>query len=129
MLSRAEILTTVDTIASNRLFVDPTWLVDPETSIALTRTLEKLGLIELLPDRVTMKYTNLGKELNIDLQQLFMGQWEPWEAPWVLEEHKLLDETECEALFDLMETDEYEAELRAHVQQAYRDYHRVMRVH
>ena len=76
-----------------------------------------------------MKYTNLAKELDIDLQQLFMGLWDPCEAPWVLEEHKLVDESECEALFDLMETDEYEATLRARVQQAYRDYHKVMRVH
>jgi hypothetical protein len=132
MLSRSEILTTVDTIATKRLFVDRTWLVDHETSIALSRTLEKLGLIEVLPDGVTMKYTNLGNELDVGLQQLFMGHWEPCEAPWVLEERQLLDESECEALFDLMETmetDEYEAKLRARVQQAYRDYHKVMRFH
>src|SRR4029077_13497685 len=129
MLSRTEILTTVDTIASKRLFVDRSWLVDREKSIDLDRTLEKLGLIEFLPDGVTMRNTKLGNELDIDLQQLFMGQWEPWEAPWVLEERQLLDESECEALFDLMEADEYEAELRARVQQAYRDYHKVMRFH
>jgi len=127
MISRTEILTTVDAIASKRLFVDRTWLVDRETSIALNTTLKKLGLIELLPDGG--RYTNLGKELDIDLQELFMGLWEPCEAPWVLEDHKLLDESECDALFDLMETDEYEAKLRARVQQAYRDYHKVTRVH
>jgi hypothetical protein len=129
MLSRTEILATADTIASKRLFVDRTWLVDRETSIDLDRTLEKLGLIEFLPDGVTMRNTKLGNELDIDLQQLFMGQWEPCEAPWVLEDHKLVDASECEALFDLMETDAYEAKLRARVQQAYRDYHKVMRVH
>ena len=129
MLNRTKILTTVDTIASKRLFVDRTWLVDRETSIALDRTLKKLGLIDILPDGVTVRNTNLGNELNIDLQQLFMGQREPCDAPWVLEKHKLLDESECGALFDLMETDDYEAGFRARVQQAYRDYHKVMRFH
>jgi hypothetical protein len=129
MLTRTETSTILDAIASKRLFLDRTWLVDRETSIALDSIQEKLGLIQLLPDGVTVRVTSLGKELDMDLQQVFMGQWEPCEAPWVLKDHKLLDESECEALFDLMETDEYEAKLRGRVQQAYRDYHKVMRVH
>ena len=129
MLNKTEILGTVDTIASKRLFVDRKWLVDRETSIALNRTLEKLGLIEFLQDGVTMRYTKLGNELDIALQELFMGQWDPCDAVWVLEDRQLLDDSERDALVDLMETDEYETQLRARVQDAYRTYHNVMHVH
>ena len=103
--------------------------MDRETSIALNRTLEKLGLIEFLQDGVTMRYTELGNELDIALQELFMGQWDPCDAVWVLEDRQLLDDSERDALFDLIETDEYETQLRARVQDAYRTYHNVMHVH
>ena len=45
MLSRTEILTTVDAIATRRLFGQEKWLVDsPITASALTKSLQTLGL-------------------------------------------------------------------------------------
>ena len=77
MLSKTEILATVDTIASQRLFVDQKWFVDPKTANSLHSTIKELGLIEPAPNNGT-KLTTLGTELNIDLQEVFMGLWEPW---------------------------------------------------
>jgi hypothetical protein len=84
MISKTEILTTVDAIASRRLFSEPKWLVEgPITANALDRTLQTLGLAEPLPGGGS-RHTNLGKELNIDLQEVFMGLIDPWDAVHIL---------------------------------------------
>jgi hypothetical protein len=131
MLNKTEILTTVDAIATRRLFGQEKWLVDsPITASALMKTLQTLGLEEHLPNG-SIRCTNLGKEFNIDLQQVFMGLFEPWDAVHVLVDHHLIAEDEADMLFDLLEMDEkkYEPILRARVQQAYRDYYRATTVH
>ena len=130
MLSKTEILATVDTIASQRLFVDRKWFVDPKTASSLYTAIGELGLIEPAPNNGT-KLTTLGKELNIDLQVVFMGLWDPWDAIGILKDQNLVTENEVGALYDLLEADErhYEPLLRARVQQAYRDYHKAKRLH
>jgi len=132
MLNKTEILTTVDAIATRRLFGDSRWLVDgPITASALSRTLQTLGLQEPLPNGADYKNTSLGRELNIDLQEVFMGLWEPWDAVHILNDHHLVADDEVDMLFDLLEMDEkrYEPILRARVQQAYRDFHKATLLH
>jgi hypothetical protein len=124
MLSKAQIMTTVDSLATRRLFTAEKWLSDcPITAGALTATLETLGLVEQLPNGG--RSTSLGKEINIDLQAVFMGLWTPWSAVEILRNQNLVDEDEADELLDLLETDEedYEPVLRARVQKAYCDYY------
>jgi hypothetical protein len=131
MLNKTEILSRVDTIASKRLFVDGKWLADNKTvAIALNKILKEFGLVETLPNGDETS-TKLGKELDAELQLVFMGVFEPWDAISVLQDQNLITENEVEDLSDLLETDEchYEPLLRARVQQAYRDYHHAERVH
>jgi hypothetical protein len=74
--------------------------------------------------------TSLGKEFNIDLQQVFMGLWDPWDAVHVLLGHHLIGEDEADALFDLLENEiNYEPTFRTRVQQAYRDYYKATTLH
>ena len=132
MFNKTDVLTTIDTIVSTRLFGDGTWLVDAKpTANVLTRTLEELGLTETLPDGITYRYTRLGKELDLDLQTVFMGLYDVGDAIMILEERNLLATNEADALFDLWEKHEMQFDrwLRARVQQAYRDYHNVKLVH
>jgi hypothetical protein len=131
MISRTDIVATVDEIASRRLFSEPKWLVEgPITANALDRTLQTLGLAEPLPGGGS-RHTNLGKELNIDLQEVFMGLIDPWDAVHILEDNNLVSDDEVDSLFDLLEMDEkhYEAILRTRVQQAYRDHHGAKHLH
>lgn len=132
MFNKTDVLATIDTIVSTRLFGDGTWLVDAKpTANMLSRTLEELGLTETLPDGITSRYTRLGKELDIDLQTVFMGLYDVGDAIMILEERNLLATNEAETLFDLWEKHEMQFDrwLRARVQQAYRDYHKVRLVH
>jgi hypothetical protein len=131
MISRTDIVATVDAIASRRLFSELKWLVEgPITANALDRTLQTLGLVEPLPGG-GCRHTNLGKELNIDLQEVFMGLIDPWDAVHILEDNNLVSDDEVDSLFDLLEMDEkhYEAILRTRVQQAYRDHHGAKHLH
>ena len=132
MISKTEVVARVDEIASRRLFSDPKWLVDgPIAANVLDRTLQKLGLVEPLSGGTGYQNTNLGRELNIDLQLVFMGLFEPWDAIHILEDHNLVSDDEIDTLFDLLEMGEqhYEHILRARVQQAYRDYFGATRLH
>ena len=43
--------------------------------------------------------TPLGKELDVDLFQVFMGVWYEWEVPMILENYHLIDEAEADALY------------------------------
>jgi hypothetical protein len=132
MINRTEILATVDAIATSRLFGRGKWLVgNPRTATALNEMLQTLGLEELLPDGISSRCTSLGKELNSDLQQVFMGLWEPWDAVHVLKDYDLVAEDEVDTLLDLLEIGEkyYEPLLRARVQQAYRDYYKATLLH
>jgi hypothetical protein len=131
MITRTEVLRVVDAIASRRLFSnEEKWLVPgPTTANALNRTLRTLGLVE--EDGKDTRSTALGKELNIDLHEVFMGLWEPWDAIHVLEQNNLVSDDEMDSLFDLLEMGEqhYEPILRSRVQQAYRDYYGATRLH
>jgi hypothetical protein len=132
MISKTDVVAKVDEIASRRLFSEPKWLVDgPITANALDRTLQTLGLVEPLSGRTGYQNTNLGKELNIDLQEVFMGLFDPWDAVGILEDHNLVSDDEADTLYSLLEMDEkhYEPILRRRVQQAYRDYHGAIRLH
>jgi hypothetical protein len=69
--------------------------VDRETVKALCTQLRELGLTEAVPDQPnTERLTDLGRELNIDLMQVFMGFWDPYDAALTLEEYDLISEDE-----------------------------------
>jgi hypothetical protein len=131
MINKTEAMAIVDAIASRRLFGDEKkWLVEgPNVANALNETLRTLGLVE--EDGRYIRFTALGKELNIDLQQVFMGLWEPWDAIHVLEQHDLLSADEIDSLVDLLEVGEerFEPIFKTLVQQAYRDYYGATRLH
>ena len=108
-----------------RLFGGRPWLADRETSDALRKTLDKLGLQERIPgDILTTRSTALGNQLQLDLVMVFIGLWDEWEMPMVLEDHGLIDEFDTSRLFDLLETcSDPEYLLRPIVRKAYRDFY------
>jgi hypothetical protein len=129
-MTKTEIATRLDAIASTRLFGDGKWLVDREAATALNGALEAMGLQEQLSEN-TSRDTPLGKEVNLSLHMVFMGLWEPWEMVHILADDGLIDEDESDRLFDLLERsgENYERALKACVQQAYRNYHRATFLH
>jgi hypothetical protein len=121
-MNKAKIIAELENMVVTRLFGRRPWLADRETISAYHRKLREMGLVEQVRvEPPTWQYTPLGKEVYIELFQVFIGLWDEWEVPLILEQHGLLDESECDAIFDLECTSEANAErlLSGYVKRAY----------
>jgi hypothetical protein len=123
-MNALEILNELDAIIVSRLFGPGPWLVDRESADALGRKLMQMGLLERVPGSPeSSRSTSLGKELKVDVLEVFMGLWCEWDAIDVLEEYGLIDEPE--PIYELLEAGtDPETVIRAPVQKVYFDYYR-----
>ena len=81
-----------------------------------------MGLDEDVPDSLgTTRSTALGKELKLDLLMAFVGAWEIYEIPYILEEYGYIDESQAGELC-IGPLVEMERKLRCYVFQAYLQY-------
>jgi hypothetical protein len=105
---KSEVIKTVHALIHESIFGTRPWLAGPDILCELSERVESLGLVEPVPGEAnTWRVTLLGKELNFDLMQVFMGLWEPWEIPFILKENGLISEREeCEAVTHLNEAGE-----------------------
>jgi len=100
-MSKAEIIAELENMVAARLFSGQPWPADPETISADHRKLIQMGLLEQVrAEPQTWRITPLGKELDVDLFQAFMGLWCEWEVPLILEEYGLLNEPESNAILE-----------------------------
>ena len=125
-MNKAEIIAELESMAVARLFSGQPWLADPETCSAIWRKLIQMGLLEQVRYEPTRwRTTPLGKELDVDLFEVFMGLWYEWDVVMILEDYHLIDEAEADALYARMarmgEADT-ESFLIGYVKRAYLDY-------
>jgi hypothetical protein len=64
----------------------------------------------------------LGKELDVDLFEVFMGVWDEWAVPMILDKYHLIDGTEFNDIHERMFEANAESVLRGYVIRAYFDY-------
>ena len=122
-MNKAEIIAELENMVAARLFSGQPWLADPETYSAYHRKLIQMGLLEQVrAEPQTWRITPLGKELDVDLFQAFMGLWYEWEVPLILEEHGLLNESEFDAIIECTSEADAERLLTGYVKRAYFDY-------
>ena len=123
-MNKAEIIAELENMVVARLFSGQPWLADPETYSAYHRRLIKMGLVEKVrAESPTWPYTPLGKELNVELFEVFMGLWgELWDVPFILEERDLLNESEFENIIESMSEANAERLLSGYVKKAYFEY-------
>jgi hypothetical protein len=120
-MNKAQIIAELENMVAARLFSGQPWLADPETCSAVDRKLIQMGLWEQDRDEpLTWRITPLGKELNVELFQVFMGVWHEWDVPLILVEYGLLSESEFDAICE-SEADA-ESLLIGYVKRAYFDY-------
>jgi hypothetical protein len=100
-MTKAEIVAELEAMAWNRLYNCPQWLPDRETIWAVDQKLIKMGLVERISSD-TWRNTPLGTELDINLFQVFMGLFDVWEVPYILEDHRLIDEWESDSIYARM---------------------------
>ena len=81
-----------------RLFGSGPWLASGETALSIGMKLQGLGLEEVV-EGDTYRSAILGRELKVDLIEVFLGVFYEGEMPMILEKHGLLD---SETADDLM---------------------------
>ncbi len=88
----------------SRLFGRRPWLADREACDAMGRKLRDMGLDEqVLGWPGAARSTNFGKEQHLDLVMVFMGLWDACEVPIILEDYGLIDDLECDKIYDQLE--------------------------
>jgi hypothetical protein len=106
-----------------RLFSRQPWLADRETFSAAHRKLIQMGLVEIGGfEPLTWQISRLGKELDVELFEVFMGLFDEWEVPMILEHHHLIDPSEVDAIYARMSETNAEIILIGYVKRAYFDY-------
>ena len=84
------------------------------------QTVRNLGLDEDVPDSRpgTTRPTSLGRELQLDMLMAFVGAWDIWEIPYILESNGYIEESEADEIWSLLPT-QPERQLHGHVLRAY----------
>jgi hypothetical protein len=122
-MDKAEIIAELENMAVARLFDGQPWPADRETCSAVTRKLIQMGLWEEIGvEPQTWRITPLGKELHVELYEVFMGVIHEWDMPLILEEYGLLDESEFDAICECTSEADAESLLGVYVKRAYFDY-------
>jgi hypothetical protein len=121
----AAILTEIEALISARLFGTGPWLADKETAGLLHQRILQMGLEEPVPGEAGgSRNTALGNELDVVLLLAFLGVWDQWGIPEILEERGFIDRPKVKQLIDLMDDgDDPEEVLKPHVIDAYRRHH------
>jgi hypothetical protein len=121
-MNKAEIVAELEAMTWHRLFNCHQWLADRETVCAVNQKLMKMGLVESTEPNAA-RYTPLGMELDLDLFEVFMGLFDEWEVPLLLNHYGFIDECEADDLYARMsEKVSPEAVLVRHVRRAYLDF-------
>jgi hypothetical protein len=120
-MNRNEIVRQLHLIIEARLFGAAGWPVDRESANRLQTTLLQMGLVEEVPGKAdTWRNTPLGNELHLVLLEVFMGFWDEWEVPEILEEHGLIEKWEVHRLWRVLSAGAgWERTLKDHVRRAY----------
>jgi hypothetical protein len=123
VMNKAEIIAELENMVAARLFSGQPWLADRETISAYHRKLIQMGLVEqVCIEPPTWRDTPLGKEVDIELYQVFIGLWYEWEVPLILEQHGFLNESEFDAIIECTSEANAERLLSGYVKRAYFDY-------
>jgi hypothetical protein len=129
-MNKTQIIAELENMVASRLFSGQPWLADPETFSAINRKLIQMGLWEEVGNEPqTWRTTPLGKELNLDLFQAFMGVIHEWDVPLILEEYGLIDEAEFDVIIVCTSEAAAEALLEQYVKRAYFDYREANKLH
>ena len=126
-LTKAEIVAELEAMAWHRLFTCRRWLAGRETVHAVNQKLIKMGLLERISSD-TWQTTPLGRELDVDLFEVFIGVIDEWDALSILEEYDLIDEWDFDSLYARMSRKANpEVVLVGAVREAYLDYGKASR--
>ena len=126
-MNKAKIISELENMVVARLFSRQPWLADRETYSAVKRKLIQMGLVEVVCVKPqTWRSTPLGRELDVELFKVFMGIIYEWDVLTILEDYRLIDESEADDIRERMFEDNADTEsvLSGYVKRAYFEYRR-----
>jgi hypothetical protein len=122
-MNKAQIIVELENMVVARLFSRQPWLADREAFSAIHRKLLQMGLVEwVCVETRTWRISPLGKELDVELFGVFMGLFCEWDVPMTLENYRLIDESEVDAIYGRMSEANAESILSGYVKRAYFEY-------
>ena len=87
-MNKAKIIAELENMVVTRLFSRQPWLADRETISAVHRRLVQMGLVEqAFVEPQTWRSSPLGKELDVELFEVFLGLFDQWDVPGMLEHY------------------------------------------
>ena len=122
-VDKAAVVCQLHAIIDPFLLREENWPADTEALPALHKTFRELGLNEDCPDDPDCeRSTALGIELQFELLLAFVGVYELWEIPGILEENGYLEESEGEEIYFHLPPLQAEHKLLRCVVRAYLEY-------
>ena len=122
-MNKAQIIAELENMAAVRLFSGQPRVADEETISAYHQKLTEMGLLEQVrAEPQTWRITPLGKELDVDLFQAFMGLRYEWEVQLILDKYGLINDSEFNAIPECTSDADAERLLNGYVKRAYFDY-------
>ena len=123
-MDKAAVTTELHLILVHYLLELGIWPVDEEDLPELHKKFRALGLDEDVPGEEpgTTRNTALGDELNLRLMMAFLGVYDVWDVPMILEEYGYLTVDQTDELYLHLGSREAEEKLRQHVHRAYLQY-------
>lgn len=118
-MNKAEITCRFHQIADHLLLGAGNWPPSSERLEDFRTWVRECALEEDVPDFPgTTRATALGRELNLDLMMAFVGAWEIWEIPYILESKGYITQPEADEVWELP-SDDGEALIQRYVVRAY----------
>ncbi|MDO9487268.1 MAG: hypothetical protein Q7J32_02760 [Sphingomonadaceae bacterium] len=118
-MNKATIIRKLHEITDHYLLGEGTCPADREKLPPFWKAVRELGLDEDVPGSPrSTRWTPLGNELNVDLVMAFVGAWDLWEIPGILESNGYMDEDEVDGLWTMPEI-QFECALHRYVLRAY----------
>jgi hypothetical protein len=122
-VDKAAVVCQLHAIIDHYLLGEGSWPVPTEALPSLYKTFRELGLNEDCPDDPDCeRSTALGKELRFELFLAFVGAYDMWDIPIILEENGYLEESEAEEIYWHLPPLQAERKLHRYVLRAYRKY-------
>ena len=122
-VDKAAVICQLHSIIDHYLLGEGNWPAETEVLPALYKTFRELGLNEDCPDDPDCeRSTALGIELQFELLLAFVGAYELWEIPGILEENGFIEESEAEEIYFHLPPLQAERKLHRYVVRAYLEY-------
>jgi hypothetical protein len=120
-MNKSVALQELNKLVDEILFGSGRWPPDPGP---VCSRLSEMGLTEKLArDPQSSMYTELGKTVQVDIFEVFLGVYDEAEIPFILEQFGLFRRAESEWLWDRLEAGENVWPwMRVRLRRAYREY-------